>query len=281
MKVLFLFLGILTVTDLYGQQEAAYLDSMITDVRNTTKALSLKFDAISEQYDAAVASNAGDHILDSLKDAMTIVQDELSQYAGRPRYITLHFIATHPDSYVSAKELRNFVQAIPLDSVQTLYNNLSPSVKKSTYGIQVGKDIRRIIAVSPGGIAPDFSATDIHHKPLRLYAFRGKYVLLDFWASWCVPCREGNPHLIALYNKYKITIIGIADNEKQPDVWRKAVAKDKIDIWYHVLKGHINELYGIQSLPTKILINKEGVVIGRYGEEDTAALDKQLADLHL
>jgi thiol-disulfide isomerase/thioredoxin len=119
--------------------------------------------------------------------------------------------------------------------------------------------------------------------------------LLDFWASWCVPCRKGNPHLIKLYNQYKeqgFEIIGISDDDSKVEAWHKAVEQDKIGIWKHVLRGmdiekkmkgqsnpgDISEKYNISTLPTKILIDKNGKIIGRYGSEEED-LDKKLAEL--
>ena len=122
-----------------------------------------------------------------------------------------------------------------------------------------------------------FSQTDINGRTLSLSSFRGKYILLDFWGSWCVPCRKGNPHLIELYDHYKdkgFDIIGIAKDDNTKDAWIKAVEKDKLP-WHQILCEHLDIKYNVTSYPTKILIDKNGLIIGRFGE-DEIELDRQL-----
>ncbi|MBD0833379.1 TlpA family protein disulfide reductase, partial [Aestuariibaculum sediminum] len=134
---------------------------------------------------------------------------------------------------------------------------------------------------------------------LKLADFKGKYLLIDFWASWCVPCRKGNPHLISLYHKYHskgLEILGVSDDDRAHDKWKNAVEKDGIGIWHHVLRGleykegtyqrinkdkDISDAYNIHSLPTKILVDPNGVIVGRYGggggtDDD---MDKDLAEI--
>jgi thiol-disulfide isomerase/thioredoxin len=104
---------------------------------------------------------------------------------------------------------------------------------------------------------------------LSLLQFRGRYVLLDFWASWCKPCRAGNPELITLYNKYKekgIEFVGIADDNGTEDKWKSAVAKDNVKIWRHVLDKKVGDAYAVHSIPLQILIDPNGIIIGRFGE---------------
>ena len=142
-------------------------------------------------------------------------------------------------------------------------------------------------------MAKDFKTTDINGKELTLSMFQGKYVLLDFWASWCVPCRKGNPHLkelYALYHDKGFEIIGISDDDRDHDAWKNAVSHDGLP-WKHILRGlqfingqydrskDISDGFGIHSLPTALLIDASGKIIGRYGEglDDRKKLDEQLA----
>lgn len=222
---------------------------------------------------------------------MSPVQKQMIDMAYR-------FWTEHPKSAISADLATDFKLDIDFDSLKLIYENLSPEVKASSTGGLLADEIKRVEAGSPGSNAISFSKEDINGKPISLSEFKGKYVLLDFWASWCIPCREGNPHLLELYQRYKskgFEIIGISDNDRNPIGWREAVKKDKIGVWRHVLRGRdatvkrgvkdpndLSELYGVDLLPTKILIDPNGKIIGRYkGTSNTAdsGLDKMLASI--
>jgi thiol-disulfide isomerase/thioredoxin len=285
MKILLYLILLLTTTHLKAQnkeKDAKELEDMISQAQQETAVLSAKYDNAEAAYEAAVNANKDQHLQDSLKAEMLAVHDELSAYDNRIQKLTLHFIATRPDSYVSATQLRSFVRILPLDTLQKLYTGLTPRMRESTPGKEIADEIRLIVAASVGSKAIDFKKADINNKPLQLSSFRGKVILLDFWASWCVPCRVGNPHLIALYNEYHnkgFTIIGIADDEKATAAWHKAIKKDKIGIWYHTLSGNLMHQFAVYSLPVKILIDRNGIIIGRYGSADGAALDKKLEEI--
>lgn len=209
--------------------------------------------------------------------------------------IIKRFIKEHPGSYVSAFNLMLYRSRFEYDTVKNLLNGLHADVKDSYFAKRVSNNLALEEPSIEGRQALDFTNTDINGKSLSLSAFKGKYVLLDFWGSWCEPCREGNPHLIRIYKKYQpkgLEIIGIASDE-DVSAWRKAVADDQVGIWHNVLSGiengpgwpkdrsqWITTKYHISLYPTKILLNPEGIIIARYnGGIANAVIDNKLKEI--
>lgn len=206
----------------------------------------------------------------------------LQPYFAEINEAYLGFFNNHPQSYVTAYFLSiDIIEMnqghLSSDSLTFYYNKLGASVENSWYGKQIIQNLTNRKIAIPGTDAPDFTKTDLNGKPLSLSAFRGKYVLLDFWGSWCVPCRKANPHLKALYQRYKdkgFDIIGIAADNDTEDAWKKAIEADGLP-WHHILIDDLDTKYNILSYPTKILVDPKGTIIERYDVEEKD-LDEKL-----
>jgi len=220
------------------------------------------------------------------------IRERLAPYFKELDQADVAFFKKHPSSCVTAYMLRFHVNDLSLAELRQYYNALGPGLQQTSDGKDLAAEIQNLQWGSPGSMARNFTTTDIEGKELSLSDYKGKYVLLDFWASWCVPCRKGNPHLKELYARYKdkgIAFIGVSDDDRSQDAWKKAVEKDGLP-WKQVLRSlrygndqymrstDILEIFGIHSLPTKILIDPSGKIIGRYDSEGDE-MDKKLAEI--
>jgi thiol-disulfide isomerase/thioredoxin len=252
------------------------------------KASDLYFEAKNAKKDSAT--------LEKLKNEADKAYDAMDPYVEEIKEIENAFMNKYPASYVTASIMLDHISDMKIEEAEKRYNKFPDNIKASAPGKEIRKQVDNLRMGSPGATAFVFSSKELRGLPLSLGDYKGKYVLLDFWASWCVPCRKGNPHLLSLYSKYKdkgFEIIGISDNDTNPEAWQKAVEKDQIGVWKHILRGlkwtagttdhssDISERYGVTVMPTKILIDPNGVIIGRYGdgEEEGKAMDIKLTEL--
>lgn len=185
------------------------------------------------------------------------------------RKAAIDFIRAHPGSFASPYILLSIFPPHDTEIIESLYALFSEEVKNGYYGTKVKNTLVTAKRVGIGQFAPDFSQPDSEGKSIQLSSFKGNYLLVDFWGSWCVPCREENPFIVKAYDRFKdkgLNILSVSLDKKKEN-WLKAIDEDKLT-WTHVgdLKGWNNEaakLYAVSWLPMNFLLDKEGKIIAK------------------
>ena len=206
----------------------------------------------------------------------------------------MEFIASNPNSDFSLLLLETQITNpdINLEKLKSNYAALQPVINKNAAYKSIGAKIKSEIDIieasanlNIGKIAPNFTAPSIDGEIISLNDIKGKATIIDFWASWCGPCRRENPNIVRVYEKYKdkgLVIIGVSlDKSGQKDRWQKAIEDDKLD-WYQVgslqyFNDPVARMYNISSIPAAFILDEDGKIVAKRLRG--SALDEQIASM--
>lgn len=231
-----------------------------------------KLDSLTKLYE----NEKEESLKKQLRTQINITRSESQQ-------IEIDYVKNNPNTINSAYILSVYCATWGKAKTAELYEKLSLEMKNTSYG----KNIKQFIALNQeikiGGKFADFIQTNKLGTKIKLSDIKAKFILLEFWGSWCGPCREENPNLVKTYLTYKnkgFEIFGVAADDKK-EQWLKAIKDDQLP-WENVsdLKGDKNEaalIYGISSYPTNFLIDENGIIIAKNLRGE--ALNKKLAEL--
>ncbi len=217
------------------------------------------------------------------KEEQLVLEQKLQRLRMQKREVANTYVAEHPESAFSLMLITDRAMMGDYKSIKPVYDLLGNKVKASAEGKRLADRLILLKRSAIGSQVLNFSQADTEGKLISFSSFKGKYVLIDFWASWCGPCRAENPNVLKAYNAYKdknFTVLGISLDDKAEN-WKKAIKEDGMP-WTQLsdLKGFKNEVstyYGIMGIPSTLLVDPKGNIIAKdlRGE----LLNKKLEEL--
>lgn len=250
--------------------------SRIGGTRNNEDLQRFNVSAMKIQDKIAVFQSANNDKMQkaqAAKDNATInsLMEEYRKLQNELIALATAFPEQNPDSFISVLFIDNMFNNPEVDiyRIKNTYAKLNPQIRASKQGKIVKTKIDNYRDVGIGAMAPDFSAPAPDGKPVSLKQSLGKITIIDFWASWCGPCRRENPNVVALYNEFHpkgLNIVGVS-LDRDAGKWKEAIQKDGLP-WTHMSNlmfwsDPIAELYGVKSIPATFILDSEGKIIGK------------------
>ncbi|RFZ81233.1 AhpC/TSA family protein [Mucilaginibacter terrenus] len=214
------------------------------------------------------------------KNVDNIAQQRKQYYAvlAQMAPLKMAFVARHPNSYISFATLRDMLNQWDANSIDSAFNTLAPGLKNSSEAKSFALKLASAKRSALGTTAPNFLLPDAKGQLTSLQDYRGKYVLIDFWASWCLPCRQENPNVKAAFERFKnknFTVLSLSiDDSGARKSWLKAISEDGLP-WPQLLDAtkKVHDSYGVTYIPANFLIDPNGKIIAK-NLKDTALTDK-------
>ncbi|THV58321.1 AhpC/TSA family protein [Flagellimonas alvinocaridis] len=263
----------------YAKLEGTHQNDLFMDFLDDSRVLSEK--AMSMQNDMRMAAQQRDTA------TVTALREEFIEFQEEAKNFNVEFAKNNPDALISALIIGNLMasKALPHEEIKAMFEALSPEVKASEPGKQIKEQLDKMKSTEVGVKAPEFSAPTPEGDVLALsdVTTKGKLTLVDFWAAWCRPCREENPNIVSVYQKYKdkgFNVIGVSLDARAED-WKSAIESDGL-VWNHIsnlkrFQDPIAQLYNINAIPAAFLLDENGVIIAK--DLRGPALEQKVAEV--